>query len=201
MATHFRYGLLLIDIQQGFDHPTHWGKSRSTPDFETNVASILDTFRAKVEPGDIFHVCHHSTSAASPLHPVRGNVAFQPYAAPRPDEPVFSKSVNSGFIGTNLEKAIRERKITTLVVVGLTTDHCVSTTVRMAANLHVVSDINELNPGRILLIKDATATYEKTIDGKSYDAELVHSVHLASLNNEFCEVMTTSEMISEWRLT
>ncbi|KAL0254271.1 hypothetical protein SLS55_009745 [Diplodia seriata] len=197
MTARSRYGLLLIDIQQGFDHPTHWGKSRSTPDFERNVALLLEKFRANVEPGNIFHVCHHSSSPTSPLHPVRGNVAYQPYAAPQPDEPTFSKNVNSAFIGTDLEKAIRGRKITDLVVIGLTTDHCVSTTVRMAANLGVASARDEQNPGRILLVKDATATYEKTMDGHAYPAELVHSVHLASLDKEFCEVVSYLDLAEE----
>lgn len=182
-----RFGLLLIDLQQGFDHPTHWGKSRSTPNLEENISLLLKSFRKAVEPGSIFHVRHHSLSPTSPLH---RNVAFQPYATPQPGEPTFSKNVNSSFIGTNLESAIRERAITHLVVAGLTTDHCVSTSVRMAANLGVVE-------GRILLVKDATATYEKAIDGRTFDAELVHSVNLASLNGEFCEVVSTSGVIRE----
>ncbi|OJD33803.1 isochorismatase [Diplodia corticola] len=185
-----RHGLLLIDIQQGFDHPPHAGTPRSTPDFETNVAQLLALYRATAEPGDIFHVCHHSTSASSPLHPSRGHVGFQPYAAPLPGEPTFSKNVNSGFIGTGLEAAIRARGVTDLVVVGLTTDHCVSTTVRMAANLGVV-------PGRIRLVRDATAAYERSVDGRTHDAELVQSVHLASLNEEFCELVSTADLIRE----
>ncbi|KAL1622626.1 hypothetical protein SLS56_008673 [Neofusicoccum ribis] len=195
-----RYGLVLVDIQQGFDHPTHWGKSRSTPEFESNIAKLLDAFRSAVEPASIFHVCHHSTLPDSPLHPVNGNAAFQPYATPHSGESTFAKSVNSAFIGTSLEAAVRERSITDLVIVGLTTDHCVSTTVRMAANLGVVSGAAESSDGRILLVKDATATYEKSFAGKTYDAETVHSVHLTSLNGEFCEVVTTEDVLRELRM-
>ncbi|KAF4306337.1 putative isochorismatase family protein [Botryosphaeria dothidea] len=186
-----RYGLLLIDIQQGFNHPTHWGNSRSTPGFESNIIKLLEAFRAVVEPGSIFHVRHHSTDPSSALHPTEGNAAFQPYATPQPGELTFTKNVNSGFIGTNLEAAIRERQITDLVIVGLTTDHCVSTTTRMAANLGVVGE------GRILLVKDATATYGKSFERQTFDAETLHTIHLASLNEEFCEVVGTDSVIQE----
>jgi isochorismate hydrolase len=48
---------------------------------------------------------------------------------------VFRKHVNSAFIGTGLEAYLQTQGIRDLVLVGLTTDHCVSTSARMAANL------------------------------------------------------------------
>lgn len=62
---------------------------------------------------------------------------FLPYAQPLEGEAVVTKGVNSGFIGTELEAMIRQRGIRTLVIGGITTDQCVSTTTRMAANLGV----------------------------------------------------------------
>jgi len=147
----------------------------------------------------IIHVCHHSTSADSPLHPSQPGVAFEAYAAPWDGEPVFSKSVNSAFIGTGLEILVREKGIRRLVVAGLTTDHCVSTTVRMAANLRVVGE-----GGEVVLVGDATAAHEKRLAlgpgrGEVVDAETVQSVHLASLNGEFCRVVSTEEALAEMR--
>ena len=49
----------------------------------------------------------------------------------------MTKGVNSAFIGTQLEEILKESEVRTLVIAGLTTDHCVSTTTRMAANLGV----------------------------------------------------------------
>ncbi|KAK5987038.1 putative isochorismatase family protein [Cladobotryum mycophilum] len=159
------YGLLLIDIQQGFNHPSHWGSKRSTPNFEENVAKLLAAFR-EVAPQNIFHVCHHSTLPHSPLHPSNGAVDFQPYAAPLPSELTFPKHKNSGFVGTNLDAAIRERKITNLVVCGLMTEHCVSSTLRNAADLGVVDGVDgEDSKGRILLVQDATGSYDTTFGG------------------------------------
>lgn len=97
-------------------------------------------------------------------------VAFQPCAAPSPGEIVFTKNVSSAFVGTDLEQTIRDRGITELVVAGMTTDGCVSTSVRMAANLGV-------KPERVVLRSDATAMYERGIGQLSnrmtWDAEFL----------------------------
>ncbi|KAL3291150.1 isochorismatase hydrolase [Colletotrichum asianum] len=70
--------VLLVDIQEAFKHPTHWGSSRSTPSFEANVASILRAARERNSaiasshssetPISIIHVHHHSRSPTSALH-------------------------------------------------------------------------------------------------------------------------------------
>ncbi len=193
---HSQTALLLVDIQQGFDHPTYWGSARSTPSFESNVGRLLAAFR-KAPGAQVIHICHHSIPPLSPLHPSCPTSSFQPYAAPLPNELILSKTVNSAFIGTGLEKILREREITKLVVCGLTTDHCVSTTVRMAANLRVLDyptqdgDYNVSTSGEVILVRDATATFGKG----GFDSELVHAVHLVSLNGEFCNVVTTDDVL------
>ncbi|KAH6695289.1 isochorismatase hydrolase [Plectosphaerella plurivora] len=192
--------LLLIDIQKGFEHPTHWGTSRSTPSLETNVASLLSAARSYNESASqpilIIHVHHHSTSPSSLLHPSArlpgtetSAIEAADFAAPTGTEPVLTKNVNSSFIGTDLEARLRGFGAGQLVVAGLTTDHCVSTTVRMAANLHVLGDAPD-GEG-IFMVKDATATYSKG----GFDAETVHAVHLASLDGEFAQVVSTDDIL------
>ena len=190
-------GLLLIDSQRGFDDTSYWGELSSNATYKTNIASLVSSFRtarnAKESNIHILHVGHASTNPASPLHPLHpsGGHAFYPFTSPEGDEPVFYKSVNSAFIGTKLESEIRARGIRQLVVAGLTTDHCVSTSVRMAANLEIVGSGN--GEGRIILVDDATATYAK---GK-YDALTVHGVTVESLRGEFCEVWETERIVRE----
>jgi nicotinamidase-related amidase len=123
-------------------------------------------------------------------------------------EPVMWKTVNSAFIGTELESYLRGKGIRQLVVAGITTDHCVSTSVRMAANLGVVDryldgkgpvvladgqqkDAVDVEKGRIVLVGDATATWAKG----GFDAETVHKVTLASLDGEFADVISTREVV------
>ncbi|KAH8655381.1 isochorismatase [Xylariales sp. PMI_506] len=191
--------LLLIDIQKGFDHPSHWGNSRSTPDFEKNIASLLAAFRGA--GAHVLHVCHHSLFESSPLHPSKTSAGFMSYAAPVAGELVFPKTTNSPFVETALEREIRGRGIRRLVICGLMTAHCVSSTVRMAANLGVVEHLYGTPFGkgeyedRIALVSDGTATFDVEYQGRRYDAEAVHAVHLASMRDEFCSVESTAEVI------
>ena len=81
------------------------------------------------------HIQHCSVEPGSPLSPEHPGCQFKPEAIPIEGEPVFKKTVNSAFIGTELESHLKDNGIEHIVIVGLTTDHCVSTTTRMAGNL------------------------------------------------------------------
>ena len=131
-----------------------------------------------------------SVEPDSPLRPERPGNAFKPAALPHAEEPIFQKTVNSAFIGTGLETYLRHGGIQDLVVAGLTTDHCVSTTVRMAANLGFT----------VVLVSDATATFDRTgPDGVHYTAEQMHRSALASLRGEFASVRPTGEVLLDIR--
>jgi nicotinamidase-related amidase len=175
-----RPALILVDIQKGFGDIDYWGGQRNNHDAELKAGELLYNWRKYQLP--VFHIQHCSSNPASPLHETNAGNAFHESAAPIPGEPVIKKNVNSAFIGTDLQVRLEQDEITTLVIVGLTTDHCISTTVRMAGNLGYET----------FLVADATATFNKTgIDGKNYPAELIHETALASLNHEFATIVTT----------
>lgn len=176
--------LLLVDVQQGFDEP-YWGR-RNNPQAEANMARLLAWQRGLGAP--VFHVKHNSVNPASPLFPGKAGNAIHRAVTPLAGEPVIEKNVNSAFIGTDLQAQLQAAGIRNLVVVGLTTDHCVSTTVRMAGNLGF----------NVVLVSDATATFDKTDrHGRLFTAEELHEVHLASLDEEFCTVKTTAAVLGE----
>jgi len=181
MSSH-KPALIIVDVQCGFDHP-RWG-SRNNPAAESNIATLLAAWRRAGAP--VFHFRHDSVLPESPLRPGQPGNQIRPEAAPAPGEPVFGKNVNSCFIGTPLEAELRQRGIQKLVVVGLTTDHCVSTTVRMAGNLGF----------QVWVASDATATFERTgPDGSRFPAEEMHRTALASLHDEFATVGTTADIL------
>lgn len=177
-----RAALIIIDVQKGFDDPS-WGH-RNNPQAEENISSLLAYWREAGLP--IFHIRHLSTEPSSPLRP--GTIGSQIKEAVRPlkDEPIIEKHVNSAFIGTDLEARLLLRKIDTLVITGLTTDHCVSTTTRMASNLGYET----------YLVSDATATFDRLgPGGKLHAAEDIHEISLVELHEEFAAIVATDELI------
>jgi nicotinamidase-related amidase len=176
------WALILIDIQQGMDDP-YWGP-RNNPDAEANAARLLAAWRDASLP--VVHVHHRSVRPQSPLYPGKPGVEVKPEVAPIDGEPVFTKTVNSAFIGTNLQAWLEGQGIDRVVIAGLTTNHCVDTSTRMAGNLG-------FNP---ILISDACATNDRVgPDGHHWDAETIHQISLTNLHDEFATIMTTNEVI------
>jgi nicotinamidase-related amidase len=173
--------LILIDIQKGFDDIAYWGGQRNNPNAENNAAELLKIWRKNHLP--IFHIQHCSSNPNSLLHALNAGNEFKEMVQPISGEPIIKKNVNSAFIGTDIKRQLDDQKINTLVIVGLTTDHCVSTTTRMAGNFGFET----------FVVSDATATFNKTgVDGQVFSAELIHETALASLNGEFATVATTA---------
>ena len=176
--------LLIVDVQEGFDDPV-WGR-RNNPRAEEKAAGLLTAWRGARLP--VFHAKHLSAEPGSPLAPGSAGGEIKKAVIPREDEPVVEKRVNSCFIGTDLEERLRAAGIGSLAICGLTTDHCVSTTARMAANMGFETYV----------VSDACATFDREgPDGKVFPAKEVHEVSLASLHGEFAEVVSSGRLLSK----
>ncbi|MHA6266720.1 cysteine hydrolase family protein [Aliiroseovarius sp. CAU 1755] len=182
--------LILIDIQKGFDDP-FWG-ARNNPEAEAYAARLLTHWRAKSWP--VFHIQHLSTTPGSPLNPDGGAVDFKPEVTPLPNEPVLTKHVNAAFIGTDLEARLRAASVTSVVICGLTTPHCVSTTSRMAANLGF--DVTLPHDACAAFTGNADAGWRNvTTPTRPPTAHDIHVAALDHLNGEFACVCTTDEVM------
>jgi nicotinamidase-related amidase len=177
--------LMILDVQKGFDDP-YWGK-RNNPQAEENIARLQTIWRKR--KGTIIYSKHLSIQPKSPLHHTnKEGTEFKDIIKPEPNEPVFTKQVNSAFIGTELGTYLSTNQIKTVVITGLSTQHCVSTTTRMSSNLGY----------QTYLVSDAIAAFEITDHlGKQHSADLVQELELAMLQKEFATILTTEEMISQ----
>lgn len=179
--------LVLVDFQTGFSDPA-WG-TRNNPEAEKRAADLLAKWRAIGAP--VAHIRHLSMTPGSPL---RGNgAAWIPALAPIGDEARFDKSVNSAFIGTGLEAWLRAKAVTSLVVAGLTTPHCVSTTCRMAANLGF----------GVTLAHDACAAFTTNTDeswlGNAVEhpnAETIHRAAISQIHGEFVTARAVADILT-----
>ena len=175
--------LLLVDIQKAFLEKDYPGLIRNNEHAEFICGKILKKWRTLDLP--IIHVRHSSTNPESKLHKSRPGFEFNDYVIPLETEMVLTKEVNSAFIGTNLENILIKSHIDTLVIVGMTTNHCISTTVRMSGNLGFDT----------YLISDSTACYNtKGLNGEIIACNTIYNSALASLQEEFATVIDSKEL-------
>lgn len=175
--------LVVIDVQRGFEERT---EQRNNPMAEANIGRLLQAFRENGWP--VIHIRHASVEPDSLLRPELPGHAAMPVAVEATGEPVLVKSVNGAFAGTDLEEQLRALGVMRVVTVGVQTDHCVSTTVRQGSDLGF----------DMVLVDDATWTYARRHpDGTFIDADTMQRVNVASLAGEFCEVVTTDEMLAD----
>lgn len=176
--------LLIIDVQKGLAEPSLG--LRNNPGAEDNMSALLEAWREHELP--VIHIRHCSVESNSPLRPELPGNAYKDEVRPLPGEKEFTKTVNSAFIGTGLEQYLRVSDISALVIIGLTTDHCVSASTRMASDLGF----------NVTLVTDATAAFERVgYDGVHYSGDEIHRVNLVSLDGEFCVLRSTAEVLGE----
>ncbi|PER28114.1 cysteine hydrolase family protein [Bacillus cereus] len=175
--------LIIIDVQKAFQLP-YWGE-RNNLFAEENMKSLVEEWRKRKRP--VFHIQHvNKENVQSMFYQHAETVNFKEEVKPLPGEVIIQKSVNSAFIGTNLEEQLRSKQCDTVVIVGLTTNHCVETTTRMAGNLGFTT----------YLVNDATATFNRIgPDGIEYSAESIHNMTLVNLHDEFATIMTRKEVL------
>ena len=173
--------LLPIDMQQAFDGPP-WPQ-RWNDEVDANGLALLAAWRAAGRP--IIHVRHDSVQSGSSLAPGTPGNAFRPGFEPQRDEPLVTKSVNSAFIGTDLDLRLKRLGAKHVVAFGISTDMCVSTTVRTGANMG----------WDMILVPDACDCFDlpDRQDG-TIAAEDVQRAHVATLAFEFCRIMPTAEL-------
>jgi nicotinamidase-related amidase len=169
-----RTALVVVDVQQAFEDSEYWGR-RNNPDCEANVAALIAAWRAASRP--LVYVRHEFEGY---------DWAFKDVVSGEPDL-LVSKQVNSAFYGSpDLDAWLRERGLDAIALCGITTDHCVETTARMAANLGY----------EVLFALDATHTFDRTgPDGTVMTADQLARATATQLHEEFATIVSTAELV------
>ncbi|WP_062047386.1 cysteine hydrolase family protein [Bacillus sp. JCM 19034] len=174
--------LLIVDVQNAF-LDAKWG-NRNNPDAERNIKTILTEWRRR--EFEVIFIQHISEKPDSLFYVDNESCNIQDIIKPVNTERIFTKNVNSAFIGTSLENHLKNKDIKEVVITGLTTPHCVSTTARMSGNLGF----------KTYVISDATAAFGLTDQTGTYvDADTIHNISLATLHNEFANVLSTNDLL------
>jgi len=175
--------LVIIDMQKGM--ATSSAGPRNNPEAERNIAALLGAWRRVGAP--LVHVQHISRTVGSPFWPGQPGAEFQEVLAPLPSEHVVEKNVPDALINTALERWLRVRGITKLVIVGVSTNNSVEASARTAGNLGFDTQV----------AADATFAFEK-VDyyGTKRTAEEVHAMALANLEGEYATITTTDRLLS-----
>jgi nicotinamidase-related amidase len=175
--------LLVIDLQCALDHPS-WG-TRNNSQAEVTGLRVLDAWRASCRA--VFHIRHDSTEPGSTYRPGQPGHDFKPGFEPLPSEFVIAKTVNSAFIGTDLEARLRAAGHNQLVIFGAITNNCIEATVRMSGNMGFDT----------FLVEDACFTFgRRDWQGVERTAEEIHAMSLANLDGEYCRVVTAEEVLA-----
>lgn len=174
--------LLPIDMQRAFDAPP-WPR-RWNDKVDANGLTLLTAWRSAGRP--IVHVRHDSVQPGSTLAPGAPGHTFRPGFGPQGDEPLVTKKVNAAFIGTDLDERLKALGARHVVVFGISTDMCVSTTIRVGANLG----------WEMVLVPDACDCFDlPDPSGNGWIlAQDLHRAHVATLAYEFCKVVSTAAL-------
>ncbi len=175
--------LIIIDMQNCMADPG--AGVRNNPHAEDNIAALLQAWRSHGR--QIVHVRHMSRSPESKFWPGQPGAAFQDRFMPLADEHVVEKNVTDAFTHSGLERWLRVRELTALVIVGVSTNNSVESTVRSAGNLGF----------KVMVPCDATFAFAlQDYAGRHCSADEVHAMSLANLKGEYATISDTAALLA-----
>ncbi|MHA4870715.1 cysteine hydrolase family protein [Duganella sp. PWIR1] len=174
--------LIIIDMQKGM--ATAAAGERNNPQAEANIVRLLAAWRAAA--GMVVFVRHISRTPGSLFWPGQPGAEFQEQLTPGPTEHVVEKNVPDCFINTGLERWLRVRGISSLVLVGVSTNNSVEASARTAGNLGFSTQV----------VSDATYAYaKKDYAGQQRSADDVHNMALSNLDGEYASIIDTATLL------
>lgn len=175
--------LLVVDIQKDYFEGGK-GVLFEPEKAAVNAKKLIDSFHQKGEL--VIYIRHISTEDGAVLFlPDSVGTEIYPGVQPAAGDPVFIKHVPDSFMADGLTKYLEQNEVKELAVCGMMSHMCIDTTVRSAKEKGY----------DVTLLEDACTTMALTWQGKSYPAETVHNIFMASLIGTFATIMKTEEYI------
>ncbi|ELY3100390.1 cysteine hydrolase [Serratia marcescens] len=180
--------LIVVDIQNEYYAGNNFRGKMVIPDGQ----KVLDNSNKLVEfarkNGMPVYFVRHLGPANGPLF-AEGSVyaEFHQALQPAKGDVVITKATPSAFIGTDLDAQLKKQGIKTLIVAGLMTHMCISSTARDAVPLGY----------DVLIPQDATAT--RDLDdgaGGVVDHRVLQRAALAAVADVFAEIKTTEGILA-----
>lgn len=142
------------------------------PDVKAGAAGLLKT-AGKAAAAHAGVVRQHIAEFHKDLQPGKGDI-------------VIAKATPSSFVGTDLDAQLKKLGIKDLIVTGLMTHMCVSSTARDAVPLGY----------QVIIPEDATATRSlATWDNNIVDSKDLQRAALAAVADVFAEIKTTQQVL------
>ena len=179
-----RSALIVVDAQPGFDQAAWWGPRNNT-DCDQNIAALVNEWQRLSRP--FVFAQHNSSNPLSPLNPGNPGHALKSYVSGTPNLLVQKKTVNSSFHGIpDLDSWLREKAIATIVICGITTNHCGETPARVGGNLG--------SPSTLLWMPH---TFDRAdLDGVTISAAKLSRRSAINLHDEFATVVRSRELLN-----
>ncbi|MCM3322646.1 cysteine hydrolase family protein [Cytobacillus kochii] len=178
--------LIIVDIQNDY-FPNGKMELSNPVKAASNAAKVLEWFRQN-NKDNIFHVQHIASNPGLGFFlPNTEGVQLNETVLPLEHESIIIKHAPNSFFKTELERKLREKRVTKLVIVGMMTHMCIDATVRGAVELGFETT----------LIEDACATRGLSYQDKVVPAEQVHFAFVSALNGMYANVISTEDFLQQ----
>lgn len=127
--------LLVVDAQDSFKVGPRWDR-RSNHEFERNVGALIDTYREAGLP--VFFILHSDDDPG--FQRDCPEFRLMDFIQRRDSEPLLLKDTRNSFTSTDLQQRLDALGVRRLVITGISTEQCVETTTRVAADLGFDAD-------------------------------------------------------------
>ncbi len=178
--------LIVIDLQNDY-FPSYDGAKWPLVGIDAAAANARRVIEASRAAGHfVIHVRHEFASDEAPFfHPGSDGAAINPAVTPGSNEPVILKNHVNAFRGTILKEMLDANDVEKVVIVGAMSHMCIDAAARAAADYGYETSV----------VRDAVATLDIEIEGKTVPAADVHAIYMAALGFGYATILSTEQFV------